>query len=1380
MRIPRPAVLGTIAAIAIALLFLLPPAPLPIAASTAPTEHARPGGIVQVAPAYVPSPGVRSLGPLDPTTIVRVVVGLAPGDLAGMEARFVLGVTPGSPEFRHYLSAQTIADAYGPSASDYARASAYFGDQGLVVRTSPDRWSFTVEGSADAIGTAFGTTFERFSGPSGNFFSHTTPASLPSVLPWSGVLGLGDVAVARPMLLPSGVTRTAVLPAATCTISGSLPPCAVQNAYNVTSMLSGGNNGTGYRIAVVDVYDGSEPQSQLASDLRSFTSAYSLPVGTVHYVYPVPTTQNLNTTSTGWGSEEALDLEWARAMAPGAAIDMTFAPDATTGLYASVDWLVAHQAVDVISLSWGEPDVGAYNTYAGACSSACNASSDGSYSLLHPVLVAAALEGISVFAASGDCGAAFGTNGVATSFPASDPAVIGVGGTDLTLSSGLYSSERGWGGNQSGAHSPGCQNQGGSGGGYSPFPRPAWQSAPGFPATRNVRGVPDISLIGGTPGVSVVIGGFSAAVEGTSVSCPIWAGLTAIADQLRGSALGLITPSLYQLARGASPSTYFHDIKSGNNGYAAGTGWDAVTGIGTPIANQLLPALGGGTGTPTSLFADLKVSPRSGAVPLGVAFSAMSYGATSTITAYDIDFGDGNATWSTDGNASHTYKRSGVFLARSVAFLSNGNSSISPPVAVVVGGGALVVDLTASTTTPSAGAAVMFNASVSGGTPTYRYTYSFGDGTYLEATTKASTSHAYPIAGAYCANVVAWDSAAPPSGGASPRLGLAVGGATLSTCHEGTPVTASISASSIATDLPGDISFPVAPTGGAPPYSVRLVSDDPYVSACSCGLFSVLGPHTVTAFVNDSQSGSTSVSINVTLFPALAATFAATPTDGVGALTVNFSAVATGGNATNVSRTNWTFGDGPTSAADGANTSHNYTGPGLYVAHARLTDGSGWNATGAILIDVRSATDPTALAVSASVLPAGETPYGHPLTFRASATGGAGPYTYRWDLGPGASAFGSFVQQSYPGGFCPNPPTCQLDVYLNVTDAAGATISATMPLAPAVGPAGTALELSDSVGSSGGATPLVVSGIGTTLGMPDPTLTWYFGIGNPLVGSPASYTYLNPGNYTLTATATDAYGDRIVHSHAIAVTGLARILPTISAAAVLAGEVAPAVATLTAVASGGAGGPFTYLWNFGDGGSDTTASTSHTYLTTGNYTATVTATDVIGTPANTSIAVVVWNVTQVLVNALASPTTMAPLALFNLSVGGIPFCTDRSVPSCRGGLGHLQLRPQGSPPSFVGVPIRLNGSGVGFLAVASPGASGTYLYVVTADGPNYTGEAQFSIDVVGGGGGNPTTTHPTDLPVVYIEIAAFGLVAIAVIGGIVLFRRRRRVEPPSP
>jgi hypothetical protein len=85
--------------------------------------------------------------------------------------------------------------------------------------------------------------------------------------------------------------------------------------------------------------------------------------------------------------------------------------------------------------------------------------------------------------------------------------------------------------------------------------------------------------------------------SGTSAAAPQWAALVAVADQGRalasqGSLNGAsqTLPALYQLAR-SSPGTYFHDITSGNNGYAATAGYDPVTGLGTPRADALVSAL---------------------------------------------------------------------------------------------------------------------------------------------------------------------------------------------------------------------------------------------------------------------------------------------------------------------------------------------------------------------------------------------------------------------------------------------------------------------------------------------------------------------------------------------------------------------------------------------------------------------------------------------------------------------------------------------------------------------------------------------------------------------------------------------------------------------
>jgi subtilase family serine protease len=88
-------------------------------------------------------------------------------------------------------------------------------------------------------------------------------------------------------------------------------------------------------------------------------------------------------------------------------------------------------------------------------------------------------------------------------------------------------------------------------------------------------------------------------VGGTSSGSPQWAGIVAMADQAAGRDLGFINPSLYKIA--ADPAKYaadFYDVTVGNNqtdpsvqGYSATTGWDPVTGLGTPNAANLVPDL---------------------------------------------------------------------------------------------------------------------------------------------------------------------------------------------------------------------------------------------------------------------------------------------------------------------------------------------------------------------------------------------------------------------------------------------------------------------------------------------------------------------------------------------------------------------------------------------------------------------------------------------------------------------------------------------------------------------------------------------------------------------------------------------------------------------
>src|SRR5262249_24670204 len=186
--------------------------------------------------------------------------------------------------------------------------------------------------------------------------------------------------------------------------------------------------------------------------------------------------------------------------------------------------------------------------------------------------------------------------------PASSPNVLGVGGTTLTVNGNNYVSESGWG------HSTSSFSQGGGGGGISSFAsQPSYQSGVVTQSTTK-RTVPDVSFDAdpnsGVPVYDTYDNSVSAPWEqvgGTSLAAPMWAGVIAIVDQGRvQNPLGTLDGRTQTLPAISSLSSGdFHDVTTGNNGYAAGPGYDLVTGRGTPIVNKLAVDLAGGSSSPT-------------------------------------------------------------------------------------------------------------------------------------------------------------------------------------------------------------------------------------------------------------------------------------------------------------------------------------------------------------------------------------------------------------------------------------------------------------------------------------------------------------------------------------------------------------------------------------------------------------------------------------------------------------------------------------------------------------------------------------------------------------------------------------------------------------
>ena len=377
----------------------------------------------------------------------------------------------------------------------------------------------------------------------------------------------------------------------------------MENAYNVTPLLNRGTDGTGRTIVIVDAYG----SPTIASDLQLFDAAMGLQDSGFSVITPAgsPPPFDINDGNQfGWAVETTLDVEWAHAMAPGANIVLAVAASNNdSDILNTTQYVVDHNLGDVISQSFGEAE---------ACMDPALLSQQ------HAVFASAVSKGITLFASSGDSGAAQPTctgDGAlfAASTPASDPNVTGVGGTTLTAdpATGAYQSETAWTepfGCNPPAVDPSDVNC--SGGGFSSiYARPGYQNA----LQKNAaRGVPDVAYNAGVSGGvlirSQVINEFiglpdSAPVffiiGGTSAGSPQWAGLAAVADQLGHHRMGNINPALYSIAQGKKQyPAAFHDITIGNNdvaeiggGYSTKAGWDPVTGLGTPNAAQLLPLL---------------------------------------------------------------------------------------------------------------------------------------------------------------------------------------------------------------------------------------------------------------------------------------------------------------------------------------------------------------------------------------------------------------------------------------------------------------------------------------------------------------------------------------------------------------------------------------------------------------------------------------------------------------------------------------------------------------------------------------------------------------------------------------------------------------------
>jgi kumamolisin len=508
-----------------------------------------------------PVADAEEIGAVHPDERLEVTVHLRSRDESDLPKQ-MQRLSAQAPESRQPLSREQFAERYGAHPADIARVEAFARDNSLaVVSSSVARRSVVLAGTAAQFTSAFGVQLASYAHPGGGSFrGRQGPIYIPSDLAdvVQGIFGLDDRPAARAHFRLAAELQGIQPHAAQ---QSSFSPPQIGRLYDFPTDV----NGQGQTVAIIELGGGFRK-----TDLTTYFGQLGIKPPSVVAV-SIDHGKNAPDGPTGADGEVMLDIEVVGAVAPGAHIVVYFAPNTDQGFIDSIT-TATHDSVhrpSVISISWGAPE--ALWTQA-------------SIQAMDQAFQAAAAMGVTVYAAAGDNGASDFAPGPGAQpgnhadFPASSPHLVGCGGTRITVTGDAITDEVVW-------NDPGG---GSTGGGFSAlFPRPTWQPAS---QGQNARGVPDVAGDASpASGYAVRVDGQSMVIGGTSAVAPLWAGLTALLNQKLGRPLGFVNPMLYGLP---AASGAFKDITAGNNnGFSAGPGWDACTGLGRPDGARLVAAL---------------------------------------------------------------------------------------------------------------------------------------------------------------------------------------------------------------------------------------------------------------------------------------------------------------------------------------------------------------------------------------------------------------------------------------------------------------------------------------------------------------------------------------------------------------------------------------------------------------------------------------------------------------------------------------------------------------------------------------------------------------------------------------------------------------------
>jgi kumamolisin len=491
-------------------------------------------------------------------------------DQAGLDKFLADIYDPSSHNYRHFLTVAEFTERFGPTQKDYDAVLHFAKTNGLeVVGGSRDGMEVQVKGPVSAIENAFHIALLTYRHPTEDrvYYGPDREPSTDLSFPLWHVSGLDNFSIPHPLYVKKadyakahGISPEAVVKHAT---TGSGPSASFLGS-DMRAAYYGGTalTGAGQNLGLFEY---------LGTDLADLKTYYTnvkqtLPITPVLLSTDGTSTACVDTRAGGRcdDTEQTLDMTQALGMAPGLASLTVFIGSTDTAIISS---MTTHTPLSLtIGCSWGWTPADP--------------------STLDPYFKRMASQGQSFFAASGDS-STWSTRNEA--WPADDAYVVSVGGTDLVTASaaGPWKSETAWVD---------------SGGGISPdkIAIPSWQQLSGVITSTNkgsttYRNGPDVSANANFTFYTCSDQTTCLANEygGTSFAAPMWAAYIALANQQLVSegqpTIGLLNPIIYPANLTSTYSTTFHDIVSGKSGsYSSTTGYDLVTGWGSPDGSGLI------------------------------------------------------------------------------------------------------------------------------------------------------------------------------------------------------------------------------------------------------------------------------------------------------------------------------------------------------------------------------------------------------------------------------------------------------------------------------------------------------------------------------------------------------------------------------------------------------------------------------------------------------------------------------------------------------------------------------------------------------------------------------------------------------------------------